>query len=602
MLGRRGDRQADPMHRARRGVTTLTDGHGPLERASGDLRQGTVGPGLGQGPRLLAPPTDAEAARLHRLVLDGFAAEIGPDDRADMDRRELVEWVDRLFTRAMEIENVTMPLAVQRDVMLRMVASLEAPTDVAPHSGPVPPVEPSLSKIPPSTPSVAVGPDPFAELEMESGSPADTASRKAARDRVEQARKVVAPILMDRIDIGSVRDTPREELAKRITGLVGEIVAEQKVQLNAVEQRELIRTLVDDMTGLGPLEVLLADDQVTDIMVNGPHQIYVEKRGKLQMTDVAFRDQQHAMNVATRIVTRVGRRVDESSPLVDARLEDGSRVNVIMPPLAIDGVSISIRKFAKYKLNIDQMVRQLNMSAEMGTVLKIAARSRLNILISGGTGSGKTTLLNALSQMIDPGERIVTIEDAAELKLQQPHVVRLETRPANLEGLGEITMRDLLKNALRMRPDRIILGEVRGAEAMDVLQAMNTGHDGSLCTLHANNPRETLTRLENMTTMAGFNLPASAIRTQISDAVDMIVQISRMRDGKRRVTQVVELVGREGDVITTQDLFKYEFDGEDNDGNLVGRFVSSRMRPHFLSKASYFGLDKRLIDAMGCNG
>ncbi len=597
MLGRRGTRQSDQIHRGRRGVAALTDGSGTLERAPA---------ATGQGPRLLAPPTDAEAARLHRLVLDCFAAEIRPQDRADIDRRELVERVDRLFTRAMEIENVTMPLGVQRDVMLRMVASLEAPTDPAPASEPVtfaelaqPPVIPGPA---PSPTSEERGPDPFAEIGIEAGATADTASRKAARDRVEQARKVVAPVLMDRIDIGSVRETQRDDLAKRITVLVGEIVVEQKVQLNAVEQRELIRTLVDDMTGLGPLEALLADDQVTDIMVNGPHQIYVERHGKLQMTDVAFRDQQHAMNVATRIVTRVGRRVDESSPLVDARLEDGSRVNVIMPPLAIDGVSISIRKFAKYKLNIDQMVRQLNMSPEMGTVLKIAARSRLNILISGGTGSGKTTLLNALSQMIDPGERIVTIEDAAELKLQQPHVVRLETRPANLEGLGEITMRDLLKNALRMRPDRIILGEVRGAEAMDVLQAMNTGHDGSLCTLHANNPRETLTRLENMTTMAGFNLPASAIRTQISDAVDMIVQISRMRDGKRRITQVVELVGREGDVITTQDLFKYEFDGEDNDGNLMGRFVSSRMRPHFLTKAAYLGLEKRLIDAMGCNG
>lgn len=597
MLRRRSAHQSDLIHRGRRVLAAQTDGFGMAERTPASATQ---------GPRLLAPPRDVEAARLHRLVLDGFAAEVRPQDRADMDRRELVEWVDRLFTRAMEIENVTMPLAVQRDVMLRMVASLEVPE--SPSALPEQASEPDPVRrpsVPAPAPSALVNEgelDPFAETGSESATGGDVGTRKAARDRVEQARKVVAPVLMDRIDIGSVRETPRDELAKRITVLVGEIVVEQKVQLNAVEQRELVRTLVDDMTGLGPLEALLADDQVTDIMVNGPHQIYVEKHGKLQMTDVAFRDQQHAMNVATRIVTRVGRRVDESSPLVDARLEDGSRVNVIMPPLAIDGVSISIRKFAKYKLNIDQMVRQLNMSPEMGTVLKIAARSRLNILISGGTGSGKTTLLNALSQMIDPGERIVTIEDAAELKLQQPHVVRLETRPANLEGLGEITMRDLLKNALRMRPDRIILGEVRGAEAMDVLQAMNTGHDGSLCTLHANNPRETLTRLENMTTMAGFNLPASAIRTQISDAVDMIVQISRMRDGKRRITQVVELVGREGDVITTQDLFKYEFDGEDNDGNLVGRFVSSRMRPHFLAKAAYFGLDKRLIDAMGCNG
>jgi pilus assembly protein CpaF len=566
----------------------------------------------------LAPPNDAEAARLHALVLEGFEEEVPASEGRQLDRRELIEMVDRLFTRAMEIENVTMPLAVQRDVMLRMVAAIESrlgldqnpaqsggeaavashPTDTAqtvvrPNGGH------AMSSPRPASLTELI--DPLAEPSEAETFDGEAGSRRAARQRVEDARKVVAPILMDRIDIGSVRDTPRDELAKRITALVGEIVVEQKVQLNALEQRELVRTLVDDMTGLGPLEALIADDLVTDIMVNGPHQIYVERKGKLQLTDSAFRDQQHAMNVATRIVTRVGRRVDESSPLVDARLEDGSRVNVIMPPLAIDGVSISIRKFAKNKLTLDQMVRQSNISPDMGTVLKIAARSRLNILISGGTGSGKTTLLNALSQMIDPGERIVTIEDAAELKLQQPHVVRLETRPANLEGLGEIGMRDLLKNALRMRPDRIILGEVRGAEAMDVLQAMNTGHDGSLCTLHANNPRETLTRLENMTTMAGFNLPASAIRTQISDAVDMIVQISRMRDGKRRITQVVELVGREGDVITTQELFKYEFDGEDQEGNLMGRFVSSRLRPHFLTKAAYYGLEKRLLDAMGCN-
>jgi len=596
MLGRR----SDPLARVRR------TGESPRAVAERVVAQPD-----GPGPRFLAPPTDAEAARLHKLVVDALDRELPAAERHDLDRHELAGHVDRLFTRAMEIENVTMPLSAQRDVMLRIVAALDrspsAPAVVEPR-GPAPaiandPTTPPRPAIPDPAPDRGPepGPDPLADLDDgATGNDGDSAGRRAARARVDQARDTVAPILMDRIDIGSVRDMAREELAKRIGTLVGEIVVEQKVQLNAQEQRELIRTLVDDMTGLGPLELLLADDQVTDIMVNGPHQIYVEKRGKLVLTDVAFRDQQHAMNVATRIVTRVGRRVDESNPLVDARLEDGSRVNVIMPPLAIDGVSISIRKFAKNKLSIDQMIRQNNLSPEMGTVLKIAARSRLNILISGGTGSGKTTLLNALSQMIDPGERIVTIEDAAELKLQQPHVVRLETRPANLEGLGQISMRDLLKNALRMRPDRIILGEVRGAEAMDVLQAMNTGHDGSLCTLHANNPRETLTRLENMTSMAGFNLPAQAIRTQIADAVDLIIQVSRMRDGKRRITQVVEIVGREGDVITTQELFKYEFEGEDNEGNLLGRYTSTQLRPNFLPKAAYYGLDKRLLDAMGC--
>ena len=330
----------------------------------------------------------------------------------------------------------------------------------------------------------------------------------------------------------------------------------------------------------------------------GVNQVYVERGGKLELTDVTFRDHRHLMNIATRIVTRVGRRVDEASPLCDARLEDGSRVNIIIPPLAIDGASISIRKFAKQKITLDLMIRQKNMSEDMATVLRIGSRARLNILISGGTGSGKTTLLNSLSQMIDPGERIVTIEDAAELQLQQPHTVRLETRPPNLEGQGEVTMRDLVKNSLRMRPDRIILGEVRGSEAVDMLQAMNTGHEGSMGTIHANRPREALTRLENMIGMAGINLPAKAVRTQIAAALDMIIQVSRMRDGQRRITSIVEIVGMEGDVITTQDLFNYVFESEDSDGNLIGRYESSGLRPHFAPKAAYFGLERALMEVI----
>src|SRR5690606_14303352 len=325
--------------------------------------------------------------------------------------------------------------------------------------------------------------------------------------------------------------------------IVSEILTEHKIQLNLIEQRELVEMMVNDMLGLGPLEPLLADERVTDIMVNGPKQVYVERGGKLELTDVQFRDNRHVMNIATRIVARGGRRVDESSPLGDARLEDGSRVNIIIPPLAIDGASISIRKFSKKRITLDVMQKQGNLSPAMATVLRIASRSRLNILISGGTGSGKTTLLTALSQMIDEGERIVTIEDAAELQLQQPHVVRLETRPPNIEGHGEISMRDLVKNALRMRPDRIILGEVRGSEAVDMLQAMNTGHEGTLGTIHANRPREALTRLENMIGMAGINLPTKAVRTQVASALDLIVQVSRMRDGVRRITHVVEVIG-----------------------------------------------------------
>ena len=325
----------------------------------------------------------------------------------------------------------------------------------------------------------------------------------------------------------------------------------KKIQLNKVEQEDLVKMLLDKMLGLGPLEPLLADESINDIMVNGHNQVYVERRGKLELTDVKFRDDRHVMNVATRIVSQIGRRVDESSPLVDARLQDGSRVNIIIPPLAIDGPSISIRKFSKKKITLDVMEQQQNLSTSMASVLRIAARSKLNILISGGTGSGKTTLLNAMSQMIDHGDRIVTIEDAAELRLQQPHVVRLETRPSNLEGQGAITMRDLVKNALRMRPDRIILGEVRGSEALDMLQAMNTGHEGSMSTVHANRPREALTRLENMVSMAGVSLPPKAVRTQIAAALDVIIQISRMRDGIRRITHIMEVVGMEDDIVTT---------------------------------------------------
>ena len=416
---------------------------------------------------------------------------------------------------------------------------------------------------------------------------------------IEAAKRDIQPILMEEIDVTKAGELPREELAKQISGIVSDIASERKIRLNLSEQRDLVTMLLNDMLGLGPLEPLLADDAITDIMVNGPKQVYVERKGKLELTNVVFKDNQHVQNIATRIVTRIGRRIDESSPLCDARLEDGSRVNIIIPPLAIDGPSISIRKFSKKSITLDVMASQKNISAAMATVLKVASRSRLNILISGGTGSGKTTLLNALSQLIDLGERIVTIEDAAELQLQQPHVVRLETRPPNLEGDGEITMRDLVKNSLRMRPDRIILGEVRGSEAVDMLQAMNTGHEGSMCTVHANRPREALTCLENMVGMAGINLPSKAVRTQIADALDVIVQISRMRDGVRRVTSVTEVVGMEGDVITTQELFSFDFEGEDASGMLVGSFVPGGLRPHFTPKAEYFNLDRPLLEAIG---
>ena len=428
--------------------------------------------------------------------------------------------------------------------------------------------------------------------------PPAVAGQGASYTSIESAKRTIQPHLMERIDASVAAAMTRDELSSEMHVVVGELLAEHGLTLNRSERERLIAWLLDDMLGLGPLEPLLADEAVTDIMVNGPKQVYVERGGKLELTNIAFRDNAHVLSIATRIVTAIGRRVDESTPLVDARLADGSRVNIIIPPLAIDGPSISIRKFAKKKITLEIMERQQNLSPQMASVLRIAGRSRLNILISGGTGSGKTTLLNAISRMIDGGERIVTIEDAAELQLQQPHVVRLETRTANLEGGGEITMRDLVKNALRMRPDRIILGECRGGEAIDMLQAMNTGHDGSLSTIHANRPREALMRLENMVGMAGLKLSTHAIRTQIASAIDMIIQVSRMRDGKRRITHISEVIGMEGEVITMQDLFTYEFQGEDERGNLLGEFKSAGLRPHFAPKAAYFGLEKNLLESV----
>ncbi len=417
-------------------------------------------------------------------------------------------------------------------------------------------------------------------------------------DELAETKERIYNALMEQIDLQAATNLSKQDLEKQIVELIRELSLEQDLVINQQELKILARQITDDMLGLGPLEPLLADDEVTDIMVNGPYQVYVERNGKLELTPVKFRDNDHVMNIAQRIVTAVGRRVDESNPVCDARLADGSRVNVIAPPLALRGCTISIRKFAKKRITLDVMAAQKNISDELCQVLKIAAASRLNIIISGGTGSGKTTLLNALSQLIDHGERIVTIEDAAELQLQQPHVVPLETRPANLEKQGEITMRDLVKNALRMRPDRIILGEVRGAEALDMLQAMNTGHDGSLGTLHANTPREALTRLENMVNMAGYKLPSHVVRHQIASAVQMIIQIQRMRDGMRRVTHVTEIVGMEGDVIVTQDLFNYVFEGEDENGMLIGEFKSTGLRPHFTQRAAYFGLDKALLEVI----
>jgi pilus assembly protein CpaF len=395
-----------------------------------------------------------------------------------------------------------------------------------------------------------------------------------------------------RLDPAQLADATPEQLQGDIERLISEIADEKHIQINGREQRQLAGELVHDMVGLGPLEPLLDDELITDIMVNGPDKVFVERRGKLMLTPVRFRDRAHAANVAQRIAAAVGRRIDESSPMVDARLADGSRVNIIFPPLALDGACISIRKFARRRITFDTIVSNGSATLQMAKVLRLASAARLNIIISGGTGAGKTTLMNAMSQMIDPGERIVTVEDAAELQLQQPHVVRLETRPPNLEGKGEITQRELVRNALRMRPDRLIVGEVRGAEAFDMLQAMNTGHDGSMSTIHANTTRDAVTRIENMVQMGQPNLPLRAIRTQIVSAVDLIIQLERMRDGVRRISQVTEVIGLEGDVVTMNDIFQFEYDGENPDGTIKGRFKVSHIRPAFWSRLQYFNLDR----------
>jgi pilus assembly protein CpaF len=369
--------------------------------------------------------------------------------------------------------------------------------------------------------------------------------------------------------------------------------------MSIAEQEELLEDICNDVLGYGPLEPLLARDDIADIMVNGADTTYIEVDGKVQPAPIRFADNAQLMNICQRIVSQVGRRVDESSPICDARLPDGSRVNVIAPPLAIDGPALTIRKFKKERLTLDQLVHIGSVSPEGRALLGIIGRVRCNVVISGGTGSGKTTLLNCLTAYIEDDERIVTCEDSAELQLQQPHVVRLESRPPNLEGEGEITMRDLVRNCLRMRPDRIIVGEVRGPEAFDLLQAMNTGHDGSMGTLHSNSPRECLSRLESMVLMGGFNLPARTIREMIVGSIDVIVQVSRMRDGSRKITHVTEVLGLEGDVVTLQDLFLYEIEGEDANGRLRGRHrTTGIVRPAFFERAKYYGEDRRLVEVL----
>ena len=414
---------------------------------------------------------------------------------------------------------------------------------------------------------------------------------------VHKIKEQVLPRLLERVDPEAAATLTKEELSEEFRPIIMEVLAELKVTLNRREQFALEKVLIDELLGFGPLEELLNDPDVSDIMVNGPDQTYIEKKGKLVIAPIRFRDEQHLFQIAQRIVNQVGRRVDQTTPLADARLKDGSRVNVIVPPLSLRGTAISIRKFSEKPITLDMLKEFGSMSEKMCTALKIAGACRFNIVISGGTGSGKTTMLNALSKMIDPGERVLTIEDAAELRLQQPHWLPLETRPPNLEGQGAITIGDLVKNALRMRPDRIILGEIRGAECFDLLAAMNTGHDGSMCTLHANSPRECLGRMENMILMGDIKIPKEAISRQIAESVDLIVQVKRLRDGSRRTTDITEVIGMEGEVIVTQNLFKFEYLDESEDGKIMGEFRSSGLRPYTLEKARQFGFDQAYLEA-----
>ena len=469
----------------------------------------------------------------------------------------------------------------------------------------------------PSAPKSEPKPAPKAAAPAAKPAPAEPQANRAPKQRDTKAPKpaptnpggrseqyyaiktTIFNALIDTIDLGALSRLDTETAAEEIRDIVTEIISIKNVAMSIAEQEQLLQDICNDVLGYGPLEPLLARDDISDVMVNGAGDVFIEVGGKVEKTNIRFRDNGQLMNICQRIVSQVGRRVDEASPICDARLADGSRVNVIAPPLALDGPTLTIRKFKKDKLTMDDLVNFGSITPEGGRVLAVIGASRCNVLISGGTGSGKTTLLNCMTGFIEEDERIITCEDAAELQLQQPHVVRLETRPPNLEGTGEISMRDLVKNCLRMRPERIIVGEVRGPEAFDLLQAMNTGHDGSMGTLHANSPREALSRIESMITMGGYGLPSKTIREMIAGSIDVVVQAARMRDGTRKITHISEVVGMEGDVIVTQDLLLYEIDGEDAAGKITGKHASTGIaRPKFWDRARYYGLERELAAAL----
>ena len=419
-----------------------------------------------------------------------------------------------------------------------------------------------------------------------------TASKTAARaDWLIDLKVQIHRQLIERINLAMLEKLPRERIATEISQVVGDLLEQDRTALNRVERETLVADVLDELLGLGPLEPLLKDESVTDILVNGHDVVFVERRGLLERVGTRFQDEKHLLRIIQKIVSAVGRRVDESSPFVDARLADGSRVNAIVAPLAIDGSLLSIRKFAKIPINMETMIGYGSIPAKVAVVLRAIVEGRLNIIISGGTGSGKTTLLNALSSFIDERERIVTIEDSAELQLQQEHVARLETRPPNIEGRGEVSQRDLVKNALRMRPDRIVLGECRSGEAFDMLQAMNTGHDGSMTTVHANSPRDALSRIEQMIGMSGIDISPRSARAQIASAINVVIQIGRLSDGRRKLLSLSELTGMEGDTITMQEIFRFQISGRDEQGQVQGQFEAAGIRPKFATALQTQGIN-----------
>jgi len=481
---------------------------------------------------------------------------------------------------------VDAPAAPAKPVAKRKPAPAQKPKPAA--------TAPEKKDPPPAAPPRVVKP---ADDGASSGPPVEIGGRS---DEYFQTKTTIFNALIDTIDLSQLAQLDTETAGEEIRDIVNEIISIKNVQMSIAEQESLLQDICNDVLGYGPLEPLLARDDIADIMVNGSSRVFIEVGGKIQLTNVRFRDNAQLMNICQRIVSQVGRRVDEASPICDARLPDGSRVNVIAPPLSIDGAALTIRKFKKDKLRMTDLINFGSISPEGAKVLEIIGACRINTLISGGTGSGKTTLLNCMTGFIEHDERVITAEDAAELQLQQPHVVRLETRPPNLEGQGEVTMRDLVKNCLRMRPERIIVGEVRGPEAFDLLQAMNTGHDGSMGTLHANSPREGLQRVESMITMGGYNLPSKTIREMIVGSIDVVIQAARLRDGSRRITHITEVLGTEGDTIITQDLFVYDMDaGEDETGAIIGRHKSTGIaRPAFWDRARYYGREAELAAAL----